>query len=294
MEHYRPKRSAWLRGLLLAGTSFLAFLMMGLWQTGAAGRQIYGYSGGPPRSAVPPVIAALALVWVWACAFVPVFASYPPRPAAGGRLGKWMISPLSPRDWFQRDARAGPLFCLCLWAAGILGVFLPLGLALAIPRTSGTGNWPSSLPGPTWSLALALIVYALSIAAYASWGAALAAIVRARREVALATLMMMLLLNLFGLLYWMGYGIVRRVPRHPALVLASPPAAASALMAPRVRSSTWRHYGATEAAFFGLSYPALLWVSAYWYLSRRALSASASEDGDNERLALAGKEQQSP
>ncbi len=273
-------------------TFFLAFLMMGLWQTGAAGRHLY--SASLPRSSEPAIIAALALAWLWACAFVPVFASYPPRGAARGGLLRGVASGVSVRDWFARDARAGPVFCVCLWAAGILGVFLPLGLASAIPRTSWTGIWPAVLTGPTWSLALALIVYALSIAAYASWGAALAAIVRARREAALATLMMMLVLNLFGLMYWVGYGVVRRVPRHPALVLASPPAAASALMTTHARSSTWRHYGATEAALFGLSYPALLWVSAYWCLSRRGLSASASEDGNRERLALAGEEQQSP
>jgi hypothetical protein len=140
--------------------------------------------------------------------------------------------------------------------------------------------------------AAAVIVYALAIVAYGTWGAVLAIVHRARRETALATTMTMLAISLFGIMYGMGYGVVRGIPKTPALVLASPAAAASTLLAEVTRRSMWRRFDPAEAFLYGVSYSALLLAGALWYFSRQRAASDERTPAADEALAIAGEEQQ--
>jgi hypothetical protein len=142
----------------------------------------------------------------------------------------------------------------------------------ATPRAPSL--WPA--------LALALPIYALSIIAYAAWGTVLAIRFPYRREIALASVIIILAANSVGIIYILGYGAMRKPPRTPALVLASPPAAASTILAAGSRRSMFGGFRPTDAIIFGFGYSALLLAGAAWYVAadrrtpRPAQNASAA------------------
>lgn len=260
MLYYRPKRSAWLRGLLIATTSFFAFLLMASALTGALTIL--------PHIPHQSLMLALILTWVWTCALLPVFVSYPPPPGPRAHL----ILLLSPRHWFRRHPTAGLGFCFCLWVAGLLGVFSAVFVAeLALP-VFALSSLSYALPGP---LLIALAIYALSILAYASLGIVLAVIHRARREVALATYLVILAINAFGVIYLAGHDVMRRPPTTPALVLASPAAAASTVLTSGRRGSIFHQFSPDQAVIYGLGYSILVLAGACWHFerSRRSLDS---------------------
>jgi len=262
MLHYRPKRSAWLRALLLLTTSFFAFLLMSSALTGAL---IY-LPHIPDRS----LMLALILTWLWTCVLLPVFISYPPPPGPRAQLALL----LSPRHWFRRHPTSGLGFCFCLWVAALLGVFATLFVAELAAPGFATSVLSYARRGP---LLIALAIYALSILAYASLGIVLAVIHRARREVALATYLIILAVNAVGTIYLAGHDVMRRPPTNPALVLASPAAAASTVLTSGRRGSIFRRFSPDQALTYGLGYSVLVLTGAFWHSQRGRRSLDSVE-----------------
>jgi hypothetical protein len=265
MLYYRPKRSIWLRSLLLLSTLFFAFMLTaGCFPTLLAAPQV---------TAAGTLLLPLMVLWAWACALAPIFSSYPAdpvRPSAPLPSTKLLLSPI---HWWRRDPRAGPGFSLLLWTFGLVGIMAPFLLA----RVLLPGALPAA-PYPWPALALALAIYALSIIAYAAWGTVLAIRFPHRREIALASVLIIFAVNSVGLIYILGYGAMRKPPRTPALVLASPPAAASTVLTAGSRRSMFAGFRPTDALIFGFGYSALLLAGASWYVTRRRRTGSAAED----------------
>jgi len=248
MPHYRPKRSPLLRSLLLAVAFFMVFLMIAIMSA--------GQRSGP---AGLPLLGLLALVWMWAVAFVPVFSSYPVSADQEKEGMGWSV--VGPTRWLERDARAGGGFCLLLWGAALAGALIAAELSVL---SSHTHRLPNQWPGAP-ELIVGLALFALSIIAYSAWGATLAIVHRARRESALATLLIILAMNSVAAIYTMGYHLMRKVPSAPALVLASPAAAASVLLTRSGRWSIWHRFTAEQALVYGLGYSLVLLCGAYLY-----------------------------
>ena len=263
MEHYRPKRSPLLRTLLLAVAFYMVFLLTAIF--------VDASHGGPGDI---PVVGIMVLVWMWAVAFVPVFTSYPVN--AGEEKEGLGGSVVGPAGWLIRDARGGGGFCLLLWAVSLAGALLAAELALL---SSHSHRAPLQWPGAPEML-VALSIYALSIIAYSAFGTALALINRGRREIALATMLVMLFLNSVALIYAMGVHIMRKVPSTPALVLASPAAAASAILS--TGPSDWSRYTPEQALVYGLGYSLVLLCLSYLYYKssrRKAAARAATAEG---------------
>jgi len=270
MQHYRPKRSALLRSLLL-GTVFCAvFVLSALMISGAR----------------LPIIGLLALSWVCAAAFIPVFTSYPPEPGSPEDLSSLGRAALHPRAWLRRDPVGGVGFCLLLWLVSLLGAAAAAGLAIAV-GVSAVSIMQRTVLGPP--LCLALAIYALATIAYAAWGTVLALVNRARREVALAAALLILAMNVLAVVYAGGVYVVRKVPSQAWLVLASPVAAASAVLSGPVKGSVFWRYSLDEAFVYGLGYPLLLLAGAYWYYGRGREAASSDRPAEGEAAAVAGE-----
>jgi hypothetical protein len=263
MPHYRPQRSRLPRSLLLAVAFFMVFLMCAI-------MMVPSRPGSGPAGL--PLIWVLALVWMWAVAFVPVFTSYPPDPDDAERTG-WAA--VGPARWLERDARSGAGFCLLLWGAGLAGALAAVGLSVL---SSHTPRLPSHWPGAP-ELVVALAILALAIIAYSAWGATLVIVHRLRREAALATLLIILAMNSIAAVYATGYHLMRKVPSAPALVLASPAAAASALLTPPGQGSIWDRYTPEQALWYGLGYSLALLCGAYWYYRAARRRQARSHDG---------------
>ncbi len=263
MLHYRPKRSPLLRTLLLAATFYMAFLFGAL----AVERSVRSQT-----AVALPVLSILLVAWLWACVFVPVVTSYEPKPGASDsrRLARGAVDP---KRWLDREAASGGGYCLLVWAVALLGAFAAIAIAL-VTRYAGVGL-PTYLTN-TPALGLALIIYALSIIAYSACGTVLAVVNRARREVALAMMLLILFMN-SGAAYAAGVHIMRKVPRAAPAVLASPAAAGSAILARGIGGSLWRRYSLDEAVVYGLGYSLLLLAGARWYYRRSQRRAVSSE-----------------
>lgn len=273
LPHYRPMRSALLRGLILAATFFVASLLatwdlenpMGL------------------RTPIPAVVTVarpiVLFAWVYACALIPVFGSYVPTGPPRDVFGRWVYPFLSARRWFQRDARAGLGFSLLVFATAIIAALLPVGILLTFGAARVSGR-------ATLWLAASLLLLGTSIAAYALWAAVLAAWVAARREVSLAVVLGMLALNAVGVIYGIGYGFVRHLPSHPALVLASPGAAALALMHAD-DPTKWSRYPAEVAVIVSLAYSMAVGGAAVWYFNRARSRAGVPQPSRPQARGLA-------
>ena len=248
MPHYRPKRSPLLRSLLLAVSFFMVFLMTAIMSAGSR-----------RGTASVPLMGVLTLVWIWAVAFVPVFTSYPVDADQEKEGMGWSV--VGPARWLERDARAGGGFCLLLWGATLAGALIAAELSVL---SSHTHRLPGQWPGAP-ELIVGLAVLALSIIAYSAWGATLAIIHRARRESALATLLLILAMNSLAAIYAMGYHLMRKVPSAPPLVLASPAAAASVVLTGAGRWSVWHRFTLEQALVYGLGYSLALLCGAYLY-----------------------------
>jgi len=248
MPHYRPQRSPLLRSLLLATAFFMVFLMTAI----MSGGQRSGPAG-------LPLIGILALVWMWAVAFVPVFSSYPVEADQEREGMGWSV--VGPARWLERDARSGAGFCLLLWGATLAGALIAAELSLV---SSHTHRVPSQWPRAP-DLIVGLSILALSIIAYSAWGATLAIVHRARRESALATLLIILAMNSVAAIYAMGYHLMRKVPSAPWLVLASPAGSSSVLFTYGGRSSIWHRFTPEQALVYGLGYSLALLCGAYLY-----------------------------
>ncbi len=262
MPHYRPQRSPLLRALILATVFFMIFLL--------AAAIVAGRPGG---AVVIPLSGLMVLVWALAAIFVPVFTSYPVVGAHSDTpVTGW--SKVGPARWFQRDARGGGGYCLLLWAAGLAGLLLAAVLALL---SAHIRKLPSGWPGAPEMLVM-LSIYALSLIAYSAWGAALALTNRGRREVAMATVLPILFLSSVTVIYSLGYNIMRKVPSDPALVLASPAAAASVVLSHGARWTIWQRFTVEQGLIYGLGYPILLLCAAYiYYEVMRARAARSAE-----------------
>jgi hypothetical protein len=250
MPNYRPQRSPLLRTLLLEVAFFMVFLIAAIMAAGSPGA-----AGGLPLTAM------MVLLWMWAVAFVPVFCSYPVEPGEQKEGAGWAV--VGPARWLERDARAGGGFCLLLWGASLAGALLAAELALVSygVHRRAVPWWQVGTP----EMIVALAIFALSIIAYSAWGATLAMVHRDRREVSLATLLIILVLNSVAAIYTMGYHLMRKVPSNPALVLASPPASASVLLSEAGPWSIWRRYTPEQALIYGLGYSIVLLCGAYLY-----------------------------
>jgi hypothetical protein len=265
MLYYRPKRSIWLRSLLLLLTLFIAFTL--------TASSIPALLSGIRSTASDVLMLPLMLLWAWACALAPIFSSYPADPARRSPPPPAAKVLLSPTHWWRRDPRAGPGFSLLLWTVGLGGIIAAFVLARALLP----GAMPAA-PSPWPALALALPIYALSVIVYAAWGTALAIRFPYRREIALASALIFLAVNSVGFIYILGYGAMRKPPRTPALVLASPPAAASTILTSGRRAAIFREFRPTDAVVYGFGYSVLLLVGASWYATRRRRAGSAAED----------------
>ncbi len=260
MLHYRPKRSALLRSLLLATIFFVSFLLSAI-----------VISAGPL-----PLIGLLALSWVCTAAFIPVFTSYPPEPGSAEEPSSPARAALNPRTWLRREAVGGAGFCLLLWLVALLGMGAAATLASALGHSGlALSSYSAVIP----ALCLALVIYAMAIVAYSAWGTVLAVVNTARREVALATALLILLMNALAVVYAGGVHVMRKVPSQASLVLASPAAAASAALAQTVKGSVFRRYSLDEAFGYGLGYSLLLLAGAWWYYRRAAGRGRLSSQG---------------
>ena len=273
MLHYRPKRSPLVRGLLLGTTLYMAFLLMAIVVNGS--RQSPGGQ--------LPVTNVLLAAWAWACVFVPVSTSYPPNPDNGGprRLDR---AATDPNRWLERDAATGGGFCLLMWLTGLAGAAAAISVALV--KLHSQVKVPAELT-TTPALCLSLVIYALSIMAYSAWGTVLAIVNKARREVALATMLFILFMNV-GAAYVFGVDITRRSPRVAPVVLASPAAAASTVLSQSRGHSLWGRYTLEEGFAYGIGYPLLLLGGAYWYYTRHCGKRGLEEKQDPDDEPLPG------
>jgi ABC-2 type transport system permease protein len=275
MLYYHPKRSIWLRSLLLLFTLFFAFMLTASFLPGLlSGARAPGMAPSVVRGILSEsLMFPLMVLWAWACVLAPIFSSYPADPVRRSTALSSTKLLLSPLHWWRRDPRAGPGFSLLLWAFGLAGIMA----AFLLARVLLLGAVPAA-PSPWPALALALPIYALSIVAYAAWGTALAIRFPYRREIALASVLILLAVNSVGFIYILGYGGMRKPPRTPALVLASPPAAASTILIDRSRHSMFAGFRPTDAIIFGFGYSALLLAGAAWYVTRGRRARSPAED----------------
>ena len=262
MAHHRPRRSALLRTLLLATTFFMAALLAPIAVAATIAPATPATAGYPTASyTIPPAVIAGVLLWIYVCMLVPVFSSYPPTRRAAGPRENPLAALLRPDRWLLREAGAAPGYCLLVWVAGLAGIFLVFGLA------GFGGIVPTARILSLLDLApVVLAVCGLSIFAYAFVGAACAVLSRMRRESAIVTALLILLLNSCALIYGAGAGVLRTVPRHPALVLSSPAAAVYAFVSSGTRNARWGSFGESNALLYGLGYSALLIVVALTYL----------------------------
>ena len=95
MLHYHPKRSIWLRSLLLLFTLFFAFMLTVSFLEGP----LSGARGIPTEFLMFP----LMLLWAWACVFAPIFSSYPADPVRRSAPISSRKLLLSPLHWWRRD-----------------------------------------------------------------------------------------------------------------------------------------------------------------------------------------------
>jgi len=263
MDHYRPSRSRPLRGLLLA----ISFLLAGV----LAANLVVASASGLARAAL--VVGS----WIWACLFVPIFTSYPP-PADSEGEDPGAIA-LRPDRWLDRHPATGGGFCVLLWVLVLLGMFVPLAVAVLTSPTAPSFWSPgaraatsaSALPSyltDTSSLALAVAIGLLGIIAYSACGTVLALVHKQRREAALGTVLIILAMNACAVVYSLGYFVMRRPPSAAPLVLASPAAAVAAVFAQGLRASKFARYSLDEAVVYGLCYPLLLLAISWWYYDR--------------------------
>jgi ABC-type transport system involved in multi-copper enzyme maturation permease subunit len=259
MEHYRPTRSAALR-LLVLGAGWCVMFVVSV-----AGMDAWAQG----QTSSVPLAVLLGLAWLGGCAAIPVANSYPPDEATRLEDVRFDWDAVGPRRWLARDARGGAGFSLLFWAACVSGVLAAVGLALL---SSGPGP-VRGLPGFP-SLVIGLGIYALSVVAYSTVCVVLAVIHRARREVAFGTVLIMLTFNVTALIYAFGYGVMRKVPETPALVLACPGAAASVFLDTGAYRLLWSRYGAGESIIFAVCYSLLLVGLASWYHRRQSEAAA--------------------
>ncbi len=290
MLHYPPKRSPLLRGLALAVTLLLAFLVTASIIGISSGLQFVpptARSVRPPRFPLP-VVPIICSAWLYACWFIPVVTSYPPAKKAGEPGYPRFLASLNPRVWFHRDALGGLGFCFLVWLTTLLGAF-SAGLLSSL---SNWGKLPLAfLISPV--LLLALTILALSLVAYCTFGAALAITHGSRREVSLATFLIFLLMNSLAVVYVLGYDLLRRVPSHPALIFASPAAAATAVFG-RTVGPKWRTFTPDEAFIYGLGYSLLLILLANLYYTRHRRKASRGVTSNTFTVSESATLEQSP
>jgi hypothetical protein len=231
-------------------------------------------SVGSRTAGALPLQEILLVAWVWACVFVPIFTSYDPKPGVANPRDLDRAA-INPARWFGRDAAGGGGYCLLLWAATLFGAFAAVTVALATRYSSVT--IPAFLK-TTPVLGLALIIYALSIVAYSACGTVLAVVHRSRREVALATVLLILFMN-SAAAFAAGVHLMRKVPRAAPAVLASPAAAGSTVLARRTGGSFWRRYRLEEGFAYGIGYSLLLLGGAHWYYRRGVTRAALRDEG---------------
>jgi len=282
MAHHCPRRSTLLRTLVLATTFFMTTLLAPIAVAATTALPTVRPRGYPlgPGQAVPPAVIAGVLLWIYVCMVVPVFSSYPPTGRAAAPRENPLAALFRPHRWLLREAGAGPGYCLLVWVAGLAGIFLVFGLA------GFRGITPAAQLFALLDLApFLLTAFGLSIFAYACFGAVCAVVSRARRESAILTVLVMLVLNSCALIYWAGAGILRTVPRHPALVLSSPAAAVYAFVTTGTRYAKWGRFADSDAVLYGLGYSALVVVAALTYFEWKWRRQKALGEG-NSAVAL--------
>jgi hypothetical protein len=288
MTHYRPSRSRPLRGLLLAVTFFFAAVIVA--------NSLHTVSAGTSSF---PLGGAMIATWMWACLFVPIFTSYPPpaETSAPDRLA------LRPARWLDRHPATGGGFCVLLWLVALLGLFAPLVLGwLLSPTAARVAGSPAGIvsqvfPAPTYlldipGLGLAIPIALLGIVAYAAWGSVLALVHKERREAGLGALLIILAMNACAVVFALGYYVMRKPPTAAPLVLASPAAAAAAVLAHGTRASKFARYSLDEALIYGVGYSLLLLLGA-WYYYRRAQEKQRSPASSSSALDPGAAEERS-
>ena len=221
-------------------------------------------SGVPLLSAVPD---ALAYAWLFACLVVPLVSCYVPAPREGEDARGWLVGRLPFRQWFQREANAGWRFVLLCFGTFVAAILLPLILTRVLkvvppPLFTSTG---------VAMLLFAVMLYALSLTAYACWGAALARAYRDRRIATAVTFLLLLALNLLGVYSVSNPYSFQKAQFliHPVLALTSPmPAVAAALGS--LSAPYWSKQWASPWYVIGLStlYQVALLVGALGYVRR--------------------------
>jgi ABC-type transport system involved in multi-copper enzyme maturation permease subunit len=287
MDHYRPHRSRPFRGLLLA----ISFMLVGVLAVNLLTANVSGLI----------LVALIVSSWIWACLFVPIFTSYPP-PADSKGEDPGAIA-LRPKRWLDRHPVTGGGFCVLLWVVVLLGMFIPLATAALTARTASSSlPWgaravasASALPNhltdtPAWALAVAIGL--LGIIAYSACGSVLALVHKERREAALGTVLIILAMNACAVVYALGYYVMRKPPSAAPLVLASPAAAVSAVLAQGLRGSKFARYSLDEALIYGVGYSLLLLLGA-WYYYRRAQEKQRSSASSSSALDSGAAEERS-
>jgi ABC-type transport system involved in multi-copper enzyme maturation permease subunit len=274
---HRPRRSLTLRLLVLlnifglVGLAFSAFVqlllqpMYGARLAGGMPTPSSTPGGAPLLSALPD---ALAYAWVFACLVVPLVSCYVPAPREGEDALGWLVGRLPFRQWFQREANAGWRFVLLCFGAFVAAILLPLILTRVLKVVSP----PLFTSTGVAMLLFALMLYALSLTAYACWGAALTRAYRDRRIAAAVIFLLVLALNLLGVYSVSNPYSFQKVQFliHPVLALTSPiPAAAAALG--NLSAPYWPKQWASPWYVIGLStlYQVALLVGG-WVDVRRA------------------------
>ena len=251
MPNYGPKRSAWLRGLLLGLTFCFFFLSM----AGALGPPA-GLGGLLAGSAGEAMVGGVATLWLWVCVLVLFYTSYPPSGASEPRGPGGLLSAMWPRRWFAREPESGVWICLLFWVVGLVAVVVPAAIYDARDLLANRAAGLTWLPAPVLYAAM----LGASLIAYALWGTVFGVKCRRRSLAGLLSLLFITAMNLMASLYVECEGVtMRQPPNHPALVLASPLAAAEALCS---TSTIWDRYSAAQCFIYGFGYSVVLAAGA--------------------------------
>jgi len=139
-------------------------------------------------------------------------------------------------------------------------------------------------------LGTGLAICTLSLAAYALWGSVFAMACRLRAVAGLLSLMSIAALNVCA--YWSAqwWAPPLRLPTQPAVVLASPVAAAFVLAFPGQGPGEWERLTTEDASRYGFGYPLLLIAGAllllHWLGGREPRGKGEAKQG----AGLAGGE----